>query len=159
MALLTLSLALVPLPTAGQVLPGARSPERATIRAEFLDAVLKGVRLTTSAWAGAWASRDAEAISSLYLEEALLVSPEGDALRGRRDISAYFDDVLQHTAGIETFLSDMDASNNMAMTVERYVLTSAVAGTSPERGLLFTVYLNDGGSWRIRAQVFRPQGP
>ena len=146
------------MPTTGQVLPGTRSPERGTIRAEFLDAVLKGVRLTSYAWADAWASGDAGAMSGLYVEEALLVTPEGDALHGRGDISAYLRDLLQCTTGIETFLSDLDASNNMAMTVERYVLTPAVAGAPQERGLLFTVYLNGSSSWRIRTQVFRPQG-
>lgn len=152
------ALVLVPAATAGQVLPGTRSRDRGTIRAEFIDAVLKGVRITSSAWLVGWEARDAGAVSALYLEEALLVTREGDALQGREPIEAYFRDLLGRTGRIETFLSDVDASNNMAVTMERYVLESGSADVSAERGLLFTVYLNDGSSWRIRTQVFRPQG-
>ena len=153
-----LALALAPTHATGQVVPGSRSRARGTIRAEFLDAVLKGVRVTSSAWEEGWASGDAEALAELYMDEALVVTPLGDEFQGREDIRAYLESAAPETARLETFLSDLDASNNMAMTVERYVRTLASPGMPQERGLLFTVYMNESGFWRIRTQVFRPAG-
>lgn len=153
------ALTMVAPPASGQVVPGSRSRAEGSVRAEFLDAVLRGLRPISTAWVDAWAEQDAEKAAALYGEEALLVPPEGEQLAGRVNVLDYLVGAVERFTRVETFLTDFDASNNMAMTVERYVLTPASPGSPAEPGLLFTVYLNDGGAWKIRAQLFRPQGP
>jgi ketosteroid isomerase-like protein len=143
----------------GQVVPGSRSRAEGSVRAEFLDAVLRGLRPISTAWVDAWAEDDPENAARLYSEETLVVTPEGQQLVGRGDVLDYLMGAVPRFARLETFLTDFDASNNMAMTVERYVLTPASPGASQEVGLLLTVYLNDGDSWKIRTQVFRPRAP
>ncbi|GMV06550.1 MAG: hypothetical protein AMXMBFR53_28260 [Gemmatimonadota bacterium] len=144
-------------PAAAQVLPGTTARERGSIRAEFLDAVMHGVRETSTRWMDALHGGDADAAAALYLDDALLVPPSGREVIGADAIRRYMAEAVESLGGLETFLSDVDASNNMAMTAERFVLPPASPGDDVMRGTLLTVWLNDGRRWRIRAQVFRPR--
>ncbi len=147
-------------PTAsGQVVPGSRSRAEGSVRAEFLDAVLRGLRPISSAWVDAWAEDDAEKAAGLYARETLLITPEGEQLEGRAEVLDYLLGAVSRIARVETFLIDFDASNNMAMTVERYVLTPSAPASARASGMLLTVYLNDGDAWKIRTQAFLPGSP
>lgn len=140
----------------GQVLPGAKSKDRDAIHAQFLDAVLRGIRVTSNDWVDAWSRDDAEGVGDAYLEDALLVSLEGERFVGREEILSYLQQALPSQGTLQTFLMDVDASNNMAATVERFEMTPSRGDEVAYQGLLFTVYLSDGRRWRIRSQMFRP---
>ena len=149
-------LALLPAPLVGQVLPGVTGRERASIRAEFLDAVMQGVRDTVSRLTEAWNADEAEDAAALYHPDAFLVTADGQEVHGRQGVLEYLSSALPGCGDLETFLLDVDASNNMAMTVDRFILDGAEPGDVARRGLLFTVYMSDGRLWAIRSQVFRP---
>jgi len=148
-------LALAPAVSTAQVLPGGSIENGGSIRAQFIDAVMAGVRETTTTWSAAWSRSDASALAALYLEEAFLVTPEGTEEGGREDILGYLEESAPRVRRIDTFLFDMDASNDMAMIAERYELHPAGTGAT-QHGLLFTVLLRRDGRWHIRSQVFRP---
>jgi len=152
-ALLTLATASA---AQAQVLPGIKARDKGSIRAEFLNAVMEGVRVTSNAWTEALNRDDAAAAAGWYTEEALLVSADGRELNGRDEILAYLAETLGTQGRLETFLADVDASNNMAMTSERFTFAPGGAGGTEVRGLLLTVYVNEDRTWRIRAQFFRP---
>ena len=149
-------LALAPAPLVSQVLPGVTGRDRGSIRAEFLEAVMRGVRTTVSRLEEAWNGDAAEDAANLYHEDAFLVTADGREVRGRSDVLAYFRATLPLSGSLETSLLDVDASNNMAMTVDRFVLAGSEPGDAERHGLVFTVYVNGGRVWTIRSQVFRP---
>jgi len=117
-----LGAALLVLPAEAQVLPGTKARERGAIRAEFLDAVMQGVRDTSTRWLDALNSGDAEGAADLYLDDAFLLPPRGREVVGSADIRAWLSEAVGTLGRLETFLSDVDASNNMAMVAERFVL-------------------------------------
>lgn len=143
-------------PARAQVLPGVKARDRGSIRAEFLNAVMEGVRVTSNAWTEALNRNDADDAARWYTEGAVLVSPDGREFNGRDEIRAYLAETVGTLGRLETFLSDVDASNNMAMTSERFTLAKAGPEGGEAQGMLLTVYLNEDRTWRIRAQFFRP---
>lgn len=147
---------LVALPLRGQVLPGSSPESRGSIHARFMDAVMEGIRETATEWSHAWATNDFEALAEFYREEAHIVTPEGVERVGREEIRTYLEEAVLRVKRIETFLVDADASNDMAMTVERYQLHPASAREPVQDGLVFTVFLQENRTWRIRSQLFRP---
>ena len=147
---------MAPAPLVGQVVPGVTGRDRGAIRAEFLEAVIQGVRVTGTRLTEAWRTKDADAAAALYHEDAYVVTADGQDIRGHGEVLAYYRAALPLSGSLETSLLDVDASNNMAMTVERFVLTGSGPDHPPRQGIVLTVYLNDGRVWAIRSRVFRP---
>lgn len=141
----------------GQIIPGVKPPNRSAIHEEFLDAVIHGVRETATKWATAWRKDDARKAADLYEEDAFIITPEGNEVRGRDSIAAYLKRTLATTGALQTYLLDVDASDRMAMTLDQFVLPEEAAGQPAMEGLLLTIYKSDGWTWRIRSQVFRPE--
>ncbi len=150
------ALSLVPGLLGAQIVPGLPLPDRKVVREEFLDAVIQGLRPTTTKWIAAWRDDDVAAAARLYAKGAFIITPEGNRVTGQDSVTAYLKYELPHTGALQTYLLDVDASDRMAMTLEKYVLVAAAARRAPTEGLLLTVYKSDGRTWRIRSQVFRP---
>ncbi len=142
-----------------QLIPGAKPVDRDAMREEYLDAVIKGIRVTSTKWIAAWRDDDVSAAAHLYVDRTFIVTPEGRRVSGKDSVRAYLEATLPRRGPLQTFLVDVDASGRMAMTLETYVMSASVSGGQPAEGLLVTIYKSDGRTWRIRSQVFRPTPP
>lgn len=140
-----------------QVVPGVSLDSPALVRARFMETVLEGVGEPLDGWTRAWSRGDADAVASAYAEDAYLVAPDGVTAMGRDGIRTHFQEHPERVGALEVFLQDADASHRMVMTMARYILDASHAGLGGvrEEGSLLTVWVQQGRTWRIRAQVFR----
>lgn len=138
--------------------PGYQQIDIGSIRAEYVSEVLDRINDLLADWGGAWGGDEVDELSELYWEDALLIPPGGQLLRGREEIRDYFTTALGDHADIEAFMLDFDASGGMSQVFGNYMLGFASgdgAGTT-ESGTLITVYMLRGRNWKIRSQVFMP---
>lgn len=140
----------------GQVLPGASLDSPTSVRARFMQTVLAEVREPLSRWSEAWTAHDRDGVAEAYTEDAYLVTAEGTTVTGREAIRRHFGRAADRLGTMELFLQDADASHRMLMTMCRYVLEpgSPGLGGAREAGSVMSVWVQDGRTWRIRAQVF-----
>jgi len=144
-------------PLGAQLIPGALPPTRDARRAQYLDTVLQGIRATDKKWLTAWQEDDVAGCAGQYVEDAFIITPEGDRGSGRDSITGYLTEALPRSGSLVTSLVDVDGSDRMVMTLENFVLFPFSAENPTLRGVVVTVYKSDGRVWRIRSQVFRPE--
>lgn len=145
-------------PPAAAQAPGYQQIDVGAIRAEYNAEVLTQINAHLADWGEAWANDRAEALTDLYWEDALLMTPDGSQRRGRAEIGAYFEARLGEHGTVEAFMLDFDASGGMAQVFGNYMLTvhgGESAGTVVQ-GPMMTIYLLRGRTWKIRSQVFMP---
>ena len=145
---------------AGSQVPGQRLPSRDRIRAEFLENILQGVNELRREWTEQIREDRLDPLMELYTEDAVLISPDGVASRGSEAIREFWSGLLPSLGSIESGLSDLDASGQMAMVSGSYVMHRMSEDGRSERrsGSLLTVFIQNGRTWRIRAQVFGHAG-
>jgi ketosteroid isomerase-like protein len=162
MGLVLLAFLLVP-PSAGagQVAPGFRTPSRETIKAQFIDDILKGLEPARVEWSRCVRNDDLNSLMKLYSDDAILVPPNGAPIKGRKLIRQFWEGVLPHIGDIDSGLADVDGSGVMAMIAGAFTLQSTRDdGTSVQRtGSLLTVYVRVDSRWFIRAQTFSGHVP
>lgn len=116
-------------------------------RTAFIDAVRRG---------------DPRAIADLYADDARLVAPDGDPIRGRGDVAAFWQ------AGVDSGIvavvlepDDVELLPTVAWEVGRYALELRADDGAPltDRGHYLLVYGLDAGRWRRTAEMFRPDAP
>jgi ketosteroid isomerase-like protein len=115
---------------------------------------------TREKFATAVRNRDAAAASSLYADDAKLIAPSAELLRGRVAIEAFW------RAGLEAGVCDAELESlelgiedRFAYEIGRYALTlEPVDGASVvDRGAYLLVHERQpDGSWRWAAEMFNP---
>ncbi len=139
-----------PAPAAAQA-PGYPPVDNRRIYAEYHAEVLEQLNKLMARWGKAWEDDDAEEVTDLYWENAVLIMPGKPPLRGRDAIRAYLAEVLPEEGAVEAFMLDFDASGGMAVVYGNYRLN---VNGEDRSGPLVTVYLLKGRTWKIRSQVF-----
>lgn len=113
-----------------------------------------------AAFAAALTARDARAAAALYAEDAKLLAPAADPVKGREAIEAFWQAGL--AAGItavELEPQALDGDGRLAYELGRYELRlePADAGPVSERGSYLLVHTRkDDGRWRRAAEMLRP---
>lgn len=109
-------------------------------------------------------SGDAAAASALYADDARLIAPSAELIRGRAAIEAFW------RAGLDTGVSEIELESlefgieeGLAYEIGRYALTlEPVEGDKVvDRGKYLLVHeRQEDGSWRWAAEMFNPDaGP
>lgn len=154
-------------PAAGQVLPFPRE-DMSTAAREYQAEVLREAQTVITEWHEAWARRDTRALLRLYTSDALLIVPDASVapLQGGAAIQAHLDENWATTGTIRFGLASAEASGRLLYLsgrffvegVQRVASGRTVAPPQPRSGTFVAVLQRQGRSWRIRAQVFRPDG-
>lgn len=159
---LLFALASLPSPGAAQIPGGDPSDSRArweAARARMRAEALSGVRETLERWSQAWFDDDAEGLADLYTEGASVRGlPFGTGLH-RDGIRERFDEALPEVGDIRLDLNEFDASGQLAYGVGRYRYRPLHSGAGDElrSGTVLMVFLKEGGDWKVRSQLFRPE--
>jgi uncharacterized protein (TIGR02246 family) len=113
-----------------------------------------------SAFAAALRRGDAAAAASIYADDATLLAPAVDFVRGRSAIERFWQ------TGVETGITEVDLvaidvqqSGDLAFEVGRYALSVAPESGSPviDRGRYLIVHrIEADGHWRRIAEMFSP---
>lgn len=147
--------------SAGQVvaqgIPGNSTSVISQNRAEYFAAVLDAINEVVDDWQSAWTEDDVDRLVGLYTPDAVVLTAEGQVLRGAPSISDFFATHLGEVGGMRATTVDFDASGEMAVVYARTRPASGEAG-SDGAGALLTVYVQEGGDWRIRSQSFHAGG-
>lgn len=159
-AALTVALLALGLPATGAAqAPGYKGPDARQLRAQYLAEVIGQMNGIIEDWTGAWSADDLDALADLYVEDAVLIPPGGEPLRGWPAIRGWFAARLPEDEGVAAFLQDFDAAGGMAMGESNYRIERlASSGGGDLTGRLVTVLVQRGNRWRIRTQVFVPYG-
>ena len=147
-------------PSAGHAqAPGYQQLNPNSIRAEYMAEVLDRINELLADWGSAWANDRVDELVALYAEDAVLVPPDGDPVRGHTAIRDYFTAALPRHGSIEAFMLDFDASGEMSQVFGNYMLEMRAGdGAGGERrGPMLTVYMRRNRTWLIRSQIF-PRG-
>ena len=102
---------------------------------------------------------DAEALASLYTEDAKILPPNMDIVEGRSTIQSYWQGALD--MGIKSFkgeLIDLDASGNLGYFVGKYTLYDN-DNQEVDQGKWISVLKNNDGKWKVHRDIFNTSLP
>jgi uncharacterized protein (TIGR02246 family) len=148
---LTVILLLLPLGASGQIRPGIeRGDYWGDVRATYRSEALEQVGVVMDRWVAAWSRGDAEALTSAFAEDGVLVLGQVSH-RGRARVR----DALSEWRGkrLVQSLSDFDVRGEMAFATARYRLGGATGGEASTEAAAFLVwvFVKEDGEWRIRS--------
>lgn len=138
-------------------IPGYQGPTSGSLGADYYAVVLEGVQGVLTEWSDAFTSDALDRLVDLYVEEALIILPGQDIVRGRDRVAQVLASAMQSHAAGNVFVQDFDASGSMAMVHATYVIEAGVGGEAgpASSGLLTMVLIQRGGrEWKIRSQTF-----
>lgn len=106
---------------------------------------------------------DATAASAVYAENATLLPPSAEPLRGREAISAFWSaGVEAGISGVELNALELERDGGFAYEIGRYALRlqPADGGTVLDRGKYVLVHARQAdGTWQRVVEMFSPDGP
>jgi ketosteroid isomerase-like protein len=109
-------------------------------------------------FAAAAAAGDARAIASVYADEAELLPPNAEALRGQEAIERFWEAGIEMgIRGIELETMQLEQTNGFAYEVGRYKLRFEIDEGPPsvEVGKYVVVHMRyQDGSWRRAVEIF-----
>jgi uncharacterized protein (TIGR02246 family) len=110
-------------------------------------AVLDGV----AAFAKAYEAANAAAIADLFLDESMIVSPEGNAVRGKAAVAAMYDAAFKESSGLklEPTVEDIRFLTPDLARVEGKTRLSTSNGDASEFTGFSALLVRRGGNWRI----------
>jgi uncharacterized protein (TIGR02246 family) len=110
-------------------------------------AVLDGV----AAFAKAYEAANAAAIADLFLDESMIVSPEGNAVRGKAAVAAMYDAAFKESSGLklEPTVEDIRFLTPDLARVEGKTRLSTNNGDASEFTGFSALLVRRGGNWRI----------
>ena len=111
-----------------------------------------------SAFTAAMRRGDAAAAASIYADDATLLAPAADVVRGRSAIERFWQTGVETgITEVELVALDVQRSGELAFEVGRYALRLAPEAGSPvvERGRYLIVHrIEADGHWRRAAEMF-----
>ncbi len=120
------------------------------------------IAAANAAWLDAMKRQDAVAVAEPYSDDAIFVSPTGDAVRGRAAIEALYRERFQHSGRVvDGRIEDDGLTLEGALVYEWGHATLRVAtaggGTTTAGGRFLTVWAADAsGRWRISRNLSLP---
>jgi ketosteroid isomerase-like protein len=124
-----------------------------------MDPATAGIDAARAAFIDAIRTRDPALIAGLYGDDARLVAPETEVIRGRNDVAAFWRAGMDTgVAEIELKPEDLEVLATLAWEVGGYSLRLEPDGQEPvvDQGRYLLVYTLDGGRWRRAAELFSP---
>lgn len=152
-------LLLAPAATLAAQAPGYQGPDARQLRAEFRAQVIGEINEALDIWSTAWTADDVDGLMDMYTDQAVVFPPAGEAIQGPEAVREWLEATLPAQGRAEAFLQDFEAAGNMAAVQTNYRIEVPDAPSGEASGTLFTVFLQQGRSWRIRSQVFRETVP
>ena len=121
------------------------------------------IHAVTQAWVKAYNAGDANAVSGLYADQAVLLPPGAPAAKGKAAIQGYFakDTAESAKAGVTFSIapnSDVGTSGDLAWESGTYAV-KAKSGASVEVGKYLTVYRKSGAKWLIIRDTWNSDAP
>lgn len=117
------------------------------------------MRAAAEQWSTAFGAHDAEALASLYTEDAKLLPPNSDFVSGRAAIQTFWQGVMD--AGVATAtltVEEASGTDSLAVEVGRYRLSSA-AGDPIDEGKYIVWWKRTNAGWRLYRDIWNSSRP
>jgi len=102
---------------------------------------------------------DAEGLTSLYSEDAKILSPNMDFVEGKNAVQAFWQGALE--MGVKTFKSEIieiDSSGNLGYLVGKYTLYGS-ENQEIDQGKYISVAKNIDGKWKVHRDIYNSSIP
>lgn len=99
----------------------------------------------------ALATKDADAMSQLYTEDARLMFPNMPAIEGREDIKAFFTESMEGISGLKLTTEEVSGTNDFAVESGRYEMLSE--GKKVDEGKYLVHWRKVDGKWLLHRDM------
>jgi uncharacterized protein (TIGR02246 family) len=106
-----------------------------------------------SAWREAFSAKDADGMTALYAEDAVLLPPDAPAIFGRDAISAAMQEMFAAGVGIELEDLEIKVAGNLGYKAGRYRTTDA-DGSLIDRGKYIEIWSKVDGNWVLHRDIW-----
>lgn len=146
---------------AGGVLAQSQSAEKKKTSSQ--ESAASSFAKLTADWAAAANAKDSGKIAALYTEDAVLMPPNGAIVRGRANIQAFWQGMLDQGAR-DVSLASLGSASSRAVGYEAgtYEFAMQPAGGQPtrEKGKYLTALKRGAdGKWRLAYDIFNSDLP
>jgi uncharacterized protein (TIGR02246 family) len=124
---------------------------------EALDSASRGaIEATVDRYVAASNQGDAEALTSLYADDAVLLPPDHQPIHGREAIGEFW---RQGTdAGLEVSTLRLDVGGDVAYLVGRYRLPPTDQEDADSGQYVLCLKRQPGGAWKLTADIWNGSG-
>lgn len=110
-------------------------------------------------FSAAFAAADAQALASLYTEDAMLLPPGGDFVSGREAIQGFWQAVMDAgVAEARLTVEEAEGLGDTAWEVGRYALHDA-AGALIDEGKYIVIWKSTDAGWRLHRDIWNSSVP
>jgi len=121
--------------------------------------ITNSIKAATQDFMAAFRSKDANAMARLYAEDAEVMPPHADVVRGRDAIRALWQEFIQ--AGIREIrltTAEVSEGEDLAFESGRYDIIGDT-GQSMDKGKYIVVWRQEGGSWKLYRDIWNSSMP
>ena len=125
------------------------------VRTEPVDAATSPFAVAGKQYVQAFNKKDAAAVAALFAEDAVRVNAQG-IIRGREAIQQSTQaglDAGSHTLNLRYHVAHIDGSTGWSVAEYDYQLRGKDGSDAPVRGFATSVWVRDGGGWKIKGQT------
>jgi uncharacterized protein (TIGR02246 family) len=119
-----------------------------------------GVKEATMAWQAAWNAGNGAGIAALYAEDAVILPPGGDAVKGSEAIAAFWQAAIDASPGTTVELKQTELHNlgDVAVEVGSFVDTAA-DGSHADHGKYLVLWKRIDGEWKLVRDIWNSSMP
>jgi ketosteroid isomerase-like protein len=146
-------------PASAQVLPFPQEPRSGLDNARYVLEVRTELERVLQEWVNAWERSDAAAVSRFYTDQAILVGPTAETVRGREALAEYW---AGHRAGgqdLVAAITHVSATNTMATARARIGYRAGSGSGSSRTGDMLLVFERQRGLWMLRVHAIAMDAP
>ena len=112
------------------------------------------------AWEAAFNAKDIAKVASMYTDDAVVMPPNHEAVRGRANIEAFFKEMEGATLTLTPFESAMSGSTAHEAGTYQMSITPKTGPPTTDKGK-YVVILKKGsdGQWRLSHDIFNSDMP
>jgi uncharacterized protein (TIGR02246 family) len=142
-------------PAHAQVLPIQREEASGIDQARYIREVRTHIEEQLQEWVNAWERGDAEAMSRFYVDDALIVDPSGEVVRGRAAVADYWASIRAEASELVVAVTQVSATTDVATARGRisYRVPSDGGGQLTRSGDLLLVFERQRGLWMTRVHA------
>ena len=114
--------------------------------------------IKSSEWTAAFNRGDAESLSRLYAQDAVLMAPGSEPAVGRTAIATAMQAFIDTGVQLQLEITDVMADGYLAAVTGKFVMTTA-EGDHVDHGRYIEVWWKKDGQWHMHKDIFNSSMP
>lgn len=126
-------------------------------------AARSAIEETNAQFTAALGRGDIASVAALYTDDAIVMAPNAEMMRGRQAIKALFDGLIQQMGVPQLTLStiQVDDLGDTACEIGAYTMKAQPPGADPisDNGNYVVIWKREGGNWRLAVDIWNTNLP